>query len=67
MKVGDKIRFTKTLDCGPTGDRPAMLYASKGETGEIVKVGGCREGFWVKTDSWPEPFGADDTEFVKID
>ena len=57
LKVGTKIRFKQTLDAPANEDHPAIEYAHYNETGEIVKVGGCREGFWVKTDSWPHKFG----------
>jgi hypothetical protein len=63
IRVGAKIRFLKLLDCGPTEEHPAYVYAEKGELGEIVEIGGCREGFWVKTDSWLHKFGAERKEF----
>ena len=67
MKVGDRIRFKHTLDCGPTGDHPAYIYARKDEFGVIIKVGGCREGFWVKWDGWPHaPFGCESKDFEVI-
>lgn len=67
MKPGDRIRFLRRLDCGPTEDHPAFVYANKGETGEIVEVGGCAEGFLVKTDSWPHAFGAEASEFEVLE
>lgn len=67
IKVGDRIRFTKTLEDGPTGDRPACVYANRGEYGKVVKVGGSVEGYWVKADAWPHSFGASESEFEVID
>lgn len=62
LPVGTRIRFTRTLDCGPTGDHPALLYAKRGELGSITGHG-CAEGYWVRTDSWPNSFGASPDEF----
>ena len=57
LPVGARIRFLKMIDSPPTGDHPALLYAKKGELGEITGHN-CMEGHWVKTDAWPHPFGA---------
>jgi hypothetical protein len=62
IAVGTRIRFTKTLTEPASGDHPALLYAKAGQTGEITGHG-CREGYWVKTDDWPNPFGAAPDEF----
>ncbi len=62
LPVGTRIRFTRTLEADGTGDHPALLYAEKGELGEITGHG-TREGYWVKVDSWPNPFGAGPEEF----
>ena len=60
LKPGDRIRFLKALECGPTGDHPAFTYADKGDGGWIDKVGGCRESYWVFWDKWPSAsFGAE--------
>lgn len=61
--VGTKIRFKRTLSCGPTGDHPALEYAHHNETGEITKIGGCWEGYWVKADGWPAAFGCERKDF----
>jgi hypothetical protein len=66
LTVGTRIRFPRELWSPATGDRPSVYYAAAGETGEIIEVGGCREGFWVKTDSWPSAFGASREEFVVL-
>lgn len=58
---GTKVRFTKTLDAPANEERPAVTYATKGETGEITGHG-TREGYWVKTKLNP-PFGAGCDEF----
>lgn len=62
LPVGTRIVFTKTLTSEATGDHPALLYAEVGQTGEITGHG-TKEGYWVKTDDWPNPFGASDNEF----
>ena len=63
--IGTRIRFVMTLDCGPTGDHPALLYASKGELGTITGHG-TKEGYWVTADSWPHAFGASENEVEAI-
>ena len=67
IKVGDQIHFLRTLDEAACEEHPGCLYASKGEFGEITKVGECKEGFWVKTKRNP-PFGCErkDFELVKL-
>ena len=66
MRKGNKIEFLHTLDAPANEEHPAIIYAEKGETGEITEVGGCREGFWVKTDSWPNAFGCENKDFKLI-
>ncbi len=66
IEVGDRIRFLKTLEDGPSEEHPAIVYATKGETGQVTKVGGCKEGFWVKTDRWDVPFGCESSDFDVI-
>ena len=63
IEVGTRIRFLKTLEEGPTGDHPALIYAVKGDLGTITEVGGCKEGFWAKWDKWPHAFGCSRDEF----
>ena len=63
LEVGTKIRFLHTLTEVANDEHPDIQYATKGETGEITKVGGCREGYWVKTDSWPNAFGCESKDF----
>ena len=65
LPIGTRIRFTQRLDAGPSEDHPAILYAARGATGEITGHG-TKEGYWVKTDDWPHPFGAAETEFEVI-
>lgn len=67
MEVGTRIRFKKTLTAVANEDHPDIQYARKGETGEITRIGGCRERFWVKTDNWKAPFGATSDEFEVLD
>ena len=67
MRVGTKIRFTKTLTEPANEDHPALQYAHKNQTGEITEIGGCQEGYWVKTDNWPHPFGCERKEFEVIE
>ena len=63
IEVGDRIRFTKTLDAPATGDRPACIYAVRGKLGRITRVGGCEEGYWAVADGWPNAFGVSAEEF----
>lgn len=63
--IGTRIRFTRRLDCGPTGDHPGFLYARRGELGRIVGHG-TQEGYWVVADSWPAKFGASEDEFEVV-
>ncbi|KKM96913.1 hypothetical protein LCGC14_1173230 [marine sediment metagenome] len=64
VEVGDRIRFKRDLDCGPTDEHPAFIYAEKGGYGTITKVGGCREGYWALWDGWKSAaFGCSREEF----
>jgi hypothetical protein len=67
INAGDRIRFTKNLDALATGDRPAQVYANRGQLGRITQVGGSTEGYWAVADGWPVAFGvaADEFEVVK--
>ncbi len=65
LPVGTRIQFTQTLREGPSEDHPALLYASYGELGEITGHG-TKEGYWVKADHWPHPFGASRNEFKPV-
>jgi hypothetical protein len=65
LSVGTRIRFRRMLDDGPNEDRPAVVYAFGGETGEITGHG-TPEGYWVKTDRCPNSFGASDDEIEAI-
>ena len=65
LNVGTRIRFTQDLEGSATEDRPACLYARKGELGTITGHG-CSEGYWVKTDSWPHAFGCAPEEFEVV-
>lgn len=64
LTPGTRIRFLKTLDAPANEESPAVVYAEKGDTGEVVENpnvpggGPPREGHWVKWDRWPHPFGA---------
>ena len=62
LPVGTQIRFTQTLEEPASGEHPHLIYAERGELGEITGHG-TREGYWVKTDSWPNAFGAARDEF----
>ena len=67
IKPGQRIRFLRTLDRGPTEDSPACIYAKKGDCGTIEKVGGCWEGFWVYWDGWKHAsFGCERKDFECI-
>lgn len=65
LPIGTRIRFIKTLDAPANEDHPAIVYARKGETGEITGHE-TKEGYWVKTDSWSASFGASANEFELI-
>lgn len=65
LAVGTRIRFIKMLDDGPNEERPAVVYAEMGETGEITGHG-TPEGYWVKTDRCPHSFGASIDEIEEI-
>ena len=67
MHIGDRIRFTKTLDCPATGDHPAMIYVTRGQFGTITRVSGCEEGYWAVADGWPHPFGVAEDEFEIVE
>ena len=66
VPIGSRIRFLKELTEGPCGDHPALLYAKEGELGSVVSYR-CSEGYWVKTDGWPNSFGAYRTEFEVVE
>ena len=65
VPVGTRIRFTRDLECGPTGDHPAFIYARKGDLGRITGHG-TREGYWATWDRWPTPFGLSPDEFEVV-
>lgn len=62
LPIGTRIQFTQTLEAMANEDHPAIVYATKGELGYITGHG-TREGYWVKRDNWPNPFGASSNEF----
>jgi hypothetical protein len=66
LSIGTRVRFTQTLDSPANEERPAQLYARKGELGRIIGHD-CREGYQVVTDSWPHWFGAERNEFEVIE
>jgi hypothetical protein len=65
LPVGTRIKFLQTLTAPACGDHPELLYASKGQGGEVVGHD-CAEGHWVVADNWPNKFGATyGTEFIE--
>lgn len=67
LPVGTRIRFLKTLECGPNEYSPGNLYARKGDEG-VITGHGTWEGYWVKWEHWPyAAFGASRDEFEPID
>jgi hypothetical protein len=66
LPTGTRIRFTKTLEEPPDGDRPLQTYAERGESGEITGQG-APEGYWARTDRCPHLFGASRNEFEVIE
>jgi len=65
LPVGTRIRFTEDLEEGATCDHPPLSYAQKGQTGTITGHG-TWEGYWAKTDTWPNAFGAKRSEFEVV-
>lgn len=66
LPIGTRIKFLKDLTEGANGEHPALLFAKKGDGGEVIGHG-CREGHWVKWDKWPEKFGAElGTDFIEV-
>lgn len=57
LPVGTRIRFLRTLTESPCEDHPGLIFARKGDGGEVTGHG-CPEGHWVKWDNWHAPFGA---------
>lgn len=66
LAVGTKIRFLRTLTSPANEEHPALEYAHHNETGEITEVGNCWEGYWAKTDNWPNSFGCESKDFVVL-
>jgi len=66
LEIGTRIIFVKLLDSPATGDHPELVYAYKGDEGEVTGYNNF-EGYWVKRDKWPAPFGAEiETEFIEL-
>ena len=65
LPVGTRIRFLRELTTPATGDHPAFLFASRGQLGTITGHG-TSEGYWAKTDDWPNAFGAAPGEFEVV-
>lgn len=65
VAAGTRITFSRSLSAPATGDHPALEYARAGEHGQITGYNDF-EGYWVKTDTWPHPFGAQRDEFSVI-
>ena len=64
LPVGTRIRFIRTLDAPADDHSPSTLFAEKGELGTVTGHS-CFEGHMIKTDKWPNSFGAViDDEFV---
>lgn len=67
IPIGTPIRFTKELSCGPSDEHPALLYAKRGQLGEITGWNDRPdEGYMVRTSDWQTPFGASPSEFEVI-
>ncbi len=66
LPTGTRIRFTRTLEADATEDHPPIVYAYEGELGQITGHG-TKEGYWVKTDNWPNSFGAGPGEFEVVE
>ncbi len=64
--VGTRIRFTRTLTAPANEDHPSLLFATMGDLGTIVGHG-TAEGYWVRTDTWPNWFGASPAEVEEVE
>lgn len=61
---GTRIRFPREIIQSATGDHPEFLMASAGEEGEVVAYNETGVfPYSVKTDSWPNSFGAEAQDF----
>lgn len=65
LPIGTRIRFVKEISEGASEEHPPLLYAPKEGLG-VITGHGCREGYWVKWEAWPKPFGASREEFEPI-
>ncbi len=66
LTIGTRIRFLKDLIEPPGEDHPTLLYAAKGEEGQITGYNDF-EGYWVTADHYASaPFGAKREEFEVI-
>jgi len=66
IAVGQRIRFLHTLQSDADEESPGCLFARKGSMGTVTRVGGCWEGYWVRTDHWAQPFGCEAKDFEVI-
>lgn len=62
LPAGTRIKFNKYLGEGVCEDCPAITFANEGDDGEITGHG-CKEGYWVKRDVWPNSFGCEPKDF----
>lgn len=65
LPVGTRIRFTQELISPACGDHPELVYAYRGELGQVTGHG-TKEGYWVKSDQWPHSFGASPEEIEVV-
>lgn len=67
LTTGIKIKFLRELYEPPCEEHPGILFATKDSYGIIECVGGCKEGFWVFWDSFPNAsFGCSSEDFEVI-
>lgn len=62
LPIGTRIRFLKQLTAPANEDHPDLIFANKGEIGEITSHGSPVGYYGVKRDGWPA-FGASRDEF----
>lgn len=62
IPVGTSIIFTRTLGLPASEGQAALVFARKGESGEIAGYIGT-EGYWVKANSGQQQFAAVASEF----
>jgi hypothetical protein len=62
--IGTKVKFPRNVESPSNEEHPHLIYAWAGETGEVVGHNDWEyEGYLVKSDNSPHPFGISPNEF----